>query len=233
MPVALLASCAATQTMIEHRNLESSTRLSQTVFLEPVAPSQKTIYVAIRNTSDEAIDVTRPLINSLTQKGYKVVNNPANAHYQLQANIVRVAKMSRSASSKALGGGYGSALAGAGVGGAVGALTGNTNAMIGGGLAGAAIGLAADSLVKEVNFTMVTDIQLSERVGKGVTVREHFSSSLDNGTASNTYQTSTNSSAFQRYRTRIVSDATQVNLTFAKAKPALESGLIKTVSGLF
>ena len=38
---ALLASCAATSTVIEHRNLETDTKLSQTIFLDPVAQSKK------------------------------------------------------------------------------------------------------------------------------------------------------------------------------------------------
>ena len=36
--------------------------------------------------------------------------------------------------------------------------------------------------VKAVNFTMITDLQISERVGKGA-VHEQFSASLQNGTA--------------------------------------------------
>ena len=55
--VAILTGCAATQTAIEHRNLETSTRLSETVFLNPVADGQKTIYVAVKNTSDEDMDI--------------------------------------------------------------------------------------------------------------------------------------------------------------------------------
>ncbi|HDS3856751.1 TPA: complement resistance protein TraT [Legionella pneumophila] len=229
---ALLTSCAATQTALEHGSLQTDTKLSQTVFLDPVAPSQKTIYVAIKNTSQEQLSLEKPLAHALQDKGYQVVTNPDKAHYMLQANILKVGKMSVSASQSALGGGYGSALAGAGAGAALGALSGNSNAMIGGGIAGGVIGLAADSLVKDVNYTMITDVQISERVGKGA-VKEHFNASLANGHASQTYQSIQKSSDFQRYRTRIVSNADKVNLQFAQARPALEAGLVTTLAGIF
>lgn len=39
--IVLLTSCAATQTALEHRNLEVNTKLSKTIFLDPVSPAQK------------------------------------------------------------------------------------------------------------------------------------------------------------------------------------------------
>ena len=231
--IALLASCAATQTAIEHHSLEASTQLSETVFLDPVAPSQKTIFLAVKNTAEESIDIARPLAQALSQHGYRVVSNPTAAHYMLQANILKIAKMSRSASQNALGGGYGSALAGAGAGVAVGALAGSSNSMLAGGIAGGLIGLAADSLVKDVNYTLITDVQISEKVGKGVAVHEQFNAALTNGSSSTTQQVSSKQSDYQRYRTRIVSNADRVNLSFEKARPMLEQGLVKTLAGIF
>lgn len=230
--ITLLTGCAATQTAIEHRNLESNTRLSKTIFLDPVAASQKTIFIAVKNTSEEQVDISKQLRQSLTSHGYRVVSNPNQAHYMLQANVLKIGKMSQSASETALGGGYGSALAGAGTGAAIGAF-GNANTMIAGGLAGGLVGLAADSLVKAVKYTMITDVQISERVSPGVKVHEQFNSALDNGTASGTFQTSSRQSNYQRYRTRIVSNADKVNLSFDKARPALEQGLVKTLTGIF
>jgi hypothetical protein len=227
-----LIGCAATQTALEHHSLEANTKLSKTIFLDPVAPSQKTVFVSVKNTSQEALAIERPLAQALIDQGYRVVTNPAKAHYMIQANILKVGKMSRAASENALGGGYGSALAGAATGAALGSF-GNSNTLMGGGIAGGLVGLAADSLVKDVNYTVVTDVQISERVEKGVTVHEHFNSALENGTASGTYQTSNKQSNYQRYRTRAVSNADKVNLSFKDARPALEQGLVRTLSGIF
>ena len=230
--VVTLIGCAASQTMLEHHDLVATTKLSNTIFLDPVAPAQKTVFIAVKNTSEEDFTIDRPLAQALKEHGYRVVTNPSAAHYMIQANIRKVGKMSISASQSALGGGYGSALAGATVGAALGSF-GNTNTMIGGGLAGGLVGLAADSLVKDVNYSVITDVQISERVGKGVKVHENFNSSLENGTSSTTYQTSSKSSDYQRYRTRIVSNANKVNLAFAIARPALEQGLARALAGIF
>jgi len=228
-----LASCAATGTMIEHRTLESQTRLSKTIFLDPVSPQQKTIFIAVKNTSDLEMDINHPLADALRAHGYKVMNDPSKAHYLLQANILKIGKMSVAASQNALGGGYGSALAGGVTGATIGAFSGNSTTTLAGGLAGGVIGLAADSLVKDVNYTMITDVQISERVGHGVKIKEQFDANLDNGTASTTHQSSNRQSQFERYRTRIVSNADKVNLSFAVARPALEQGLVKTLAGIF
>ena len=49
--IALLVGCAATQTAMEHHSLDVSTRQSETIFLDPVADSQKTIFIAVKNTA--------------------------------------------------------------------------------------------------------------------------------------------------------------------------------------
>lgn len=231
--IAVLTSCAATQTALEHRTLEVSTKQSETIFLDPVANNKKTVYVSVKNTSDEELNITSQLKPALIAHGYKVVNNPNSAHYLLQANILKVGKMSVAASQSALGGGYGSAIAGAVAGTALGSFTQSSSGMIAGGLAGGVIGLAADSLVKDVNYTMITDIQISERAGKGVKVNEQFKSNLKNGSSSITSQISSRNSQYQRYRTRVVSNANKVNLKFQDARAPLEQGLVKVISGIF
>jgi hypothetical protein len=231
--IAVLTGCAATQTALEHRKLEVSTKQSETLFLEPVSKADKSVYVSVKNTSDETINITPQLKEALSNQGYKVVKTPNQAHYLLQANVLKVGKMSIASSQSAVGGGYGSAVAGAVVGTAAGSLTNHTSGMIAGGLAGGVLGLAADSLIKNVNYTMITDVQISEKVARGIKVNEQFQSSLKNGSSSRTYQTSSRESSYQRYRIRIVSNANQVNLSFAQARPALEQDLVKTLAGIF
>jgi outer membrane lipoprotein SlyB len=230
--VSTLMSCAATQTALEHHSLEANTKLSKTIFLDPVSASQKTIFIAVKNTSQETVNIAKPLAASLKAEGYRVMGDPSKAHYMLQANIRKVGKMSIAASQNALGGGFGATLAGVGTGAAIGALGNQSKTMIAGGLTGGLLSMAADSLVKDVNYTMITDVQISERVGKGV-VHEQFQSQLNNGSASQTQQTSVKDSQYQRYRTRIVSNADKVNLKFADARSALEQGLVKTIAGIF
>lgn len=231
--VVMLTSCAATQTAIEHGHLQTSTKLSETIFLNPVADTQKTVFVSVKNTSDQEINLESDLKESFRTHGYRVVSSPSAAHYLLQANILKVGKMSVSASQSALGEGYGSALAGGVAGAALGSLTRNTNATIGGAVAGGLVGLAADSLVKDVNYTMITDVQISEKVARGVKVQETHRASLRQGSSSSLNQTSTVDSQYQRYRIRIVSNADKVNLAFKDAVPALKSDLVKSLVGIF
>jgi hypothetical protein len=204
--LASLTGCAATQTVIEHGKLVTNTQQSKTIFLEPVASNQKTIFVSVKNNSEEDIHFTPAPKQSLEHKGYKIFKSPTDAHYMLQANVLQVGKMSASASQSALGGGFGSAIAGASAGTAIGALASqSTTGMVAGGLSGGVIGLATDALVKDVSYTMVTDVLISEHQSKDL----------------------------KKYRTRIISNANQVNLKFNDAKPMLEKGLVKAISGIF
>ncbi|MCW8445710.1 complement resistance protein TraT [Fluoribacter gormanii] len=231
--VTVLTGCAATQTALEHGSLQVSTKQSETIFLDPVLKDQKTVYVSVKNTSDEEINIAPQLKAVLMNHDYKVVNNPSSAHYILQANVLKVGKMSVAASQSALGGGYGSVIAGAVAGTAAGSLTHTGTGMIAGGLTGGLVGLAADSLVKAVNYTMITDVQISEKVGRGTKVKERFQSHLKNGSSTIYSQTSSRDSQYQRYRTRVVSNADKVNLKFSDARFALEQGLVKVISGIF
>lgn len=226
----LLSGCAATQLALEHKNLETQSQMSETVFLDPVPVSQKTIYVSVHNTTDKAMKITSRIRKTLKAKGYRVVSNPNRAHYLLQSNILKVGKMSKSAAQSIAGSPYGSAIGGAAVGAA---MTGSGQGAVAGSVMGGLIGLAANSLVKDVNYAMVTDIQISERVKSGVRVAEDTESILNNGTATTTHQLSHRNSAFRRYRTRIVSTADKVNLKFAQAKPELEKALAQEISGIF
>lgn len=231
--IALLAGCAATQVAMEHHSLDVSTKQSETIFLDPVSAPQKTVFLSVKNTSDQTLDITPKLRTALMDHGYSVVKDAGHARYLVQANILQIGKMSVAASQTALGGGYGSALAGGIAGAAAGSFTNHTSGIIAGGLAGGVIGLAADSLVKDVNYTMITDVQISERVGRGVNVSEAFHSALKNGSASMTNQTMAKQSDYQRFRTRIVSNADKVNLKFEMARPLLEAGLVKAIAGIF
>lgn len=229
-----LIGCAATQTLIEHRNLEVSTRQSKTIFMDPIPDALKTIYIAIKNTSDQEMEIMPQLKEALHAHGYKVLSNPDGAHYILQANILKIGKMTPDAARNALSGGYGSALTGGLIGGAsAAAISNSSSGMLVGGLIGGAVGFAANSLIKEINYTLITDVQVSERLSKGVKINEEFNAKLQNGTSSSTSQNYSRQTKFQRFRTRIVSNANKVNLEFKDARGALEQGLIKTLVGIF
>lgn len=227
-----LIGCASIQTALEHKDLEVGSQQSETIFLDEVSNRQKTVHVSIKNTSDKEISITPRVIKAIKAHGYKVVRNPNQAHYLLQANILKVDKMNKAASQSALGGGYGSALSGVVSGVSLASLSSNsTNTYAGAGLVGGLVSLAADSLIKNVNFTMITDIQISERVNN--LIKEKINTNLSNGSSTKTVQDSSHNTNLQRYRTRVVSNAGKVNLKFTDARPVLEKSLSKVISGIF
>jgi len=231
----LFGGCAATQTAISKRNLDVQTKMSATVFLDPVAPELQTVYVQIRNTSDKELNLDGAIASAVSSHGYRIVTNPNDAHYMLQASVLQVGKMDPSAAQAALAGGYGGALEGGAMGVALAAASNNHNAASYGGfgLLGAVAGTIANAAVKDVTYTMITDLQISERAPKGVTVQQQTDSNMAQGTATHVTQQSSSVSQWKRYRTRIVSTAEKMNLDFKDAQPELEHGLIRSISGIF
>lgn len=232
----LLAGCAATNTALEHHNLDVQTKMSNTIFLPPAAAADKTIFVETHNTSDkQSVKIEPQLIKSLKDKGYKIVTDPQQAHYILQVNVLQIGQLSQSAAKQAAGNGFGSALVGAGTGALAGSAIsdGGTRTTITGGLIGAGATEIADHMVKDITYTMITDLQIQSKVAAGQTVKSSSRSDLSQGTSTVTHESTQSSSNYQTYRTRIVSMADKVNLKFEQAAPALTQQLANSVAGLF
>jgi hypothetical protein len=234
-----MVGCAATSTAIAKRNLDVQTRMSKTIFLDPVAPTDRRIIIQVRNTSDKPDFNVEPLIReALVARGYQVTEDPADAHYMLQANVLQVAKSDPKTSEEVLQAGFGGGLIGAVIGAVVEGSGGGTRADINqggavGGLVGAAVASVADSAIQDVTYTVITDVQVSERPADGVKITEKQSAELDQGTGSSVTQTSEQMAQWRRFQTRIVSTANKVNLSFEDASPALVQGLTQALSGLF
>ena len=159
--VALVAvsGCNAVTTAIEHRDLIVENKMTDTVFLDPVSPSQKTIYLQVRNTTDrQDFDIATDLKQALEAKGYSLVSDPARAHYLLQVNVLQVGKMEKSTMQQLFAGGFGAAsvIGATGYGAGVGAMAGGLNGLGYGALIAAPIALVADAFVKDNNFCAIT-----------------------------------------------------------------------------
>ncbi len=228
----VLSGCAATQTALAHRNLEVSSRMSETIFLDPVTERQRTIYVQVRNTSDQPLNTThiaQELSQALLAKGYQMVA-PDQAHYVLQANVLAIGKMDEAAAQSALQAGFGGALMGMTL-----ASTAHASlrAVAGGAMAGGLGEMLADTLVKNVTYSAITDIQISEAMvptANGNSVHGALESGAVKKPSSATTQ---NSGRWSHYRTRMVSTANQVNLAFDAALPQLQNQWVHALSGLF
>lgn len=230
-----LTGCGAMQTAITKRNLDVQTKMSETVFLEPVAPEERIIYFDMRNTSDRQVNVAQDIKNIFKKKGFVITNNPKKATYMLQGNVLKVAKTNAREAEDLKKSAFGSAIVGGVAAGATANAMGTTGGKTAGyALAGAALGFVADAMVEDTVFVMVTDLQIRERPLDGEIVTQTQEANLKQGSSTNTQQyTHGGNIQWKTYRTRIISTAEKMNLDFEEAQPVLEKALAKSISGIF
>ncbi len=235
--ITLLVGCGATHNAINKRTLDVQTKMSSTIFLDPVVSDKKIVFLQIRNTSDKPeFDIEPNIAFAMQEKGYKVVEAPEQAHYLLQANILQVGRSDLRAADHAINQGFGAALSGAIAGAAVGSIAtrqDNGRGAIAGGLVGSTVATVTDAMVHDVVYSVITDVQISERIANSTVVKEKTRSKLKQGERGIREITSTEKVEWKRYQTRIVSTANKVNLKFKQAAPELIKGLTRSVTGIF
>lgn len=203
----LLAACGAATTSIAKKDLKVETKMSSTVFLEPITPAEKVVYLQVRNTSAYPnLDLTGPLYSALVNKGYEVTNDSKAAHYVLQVNVLQAGELDAATRDKIVGRGFGDALMGGLAGAGVGSLvSGHSDAVVAGALVGAAIGGLASATTHDVTYSVITDVKITEKLKNRSEV----------------------------HTTRIASTANKVNLKFEQAEPELVEGLARSIAGIF
>jgi Enterobacterial TraT complement resistance protein. len=252
--VALLGACAAADVALNHSDLKVQTHMSESVFLDPVPPAARTIYVTARNTSDHPeIDLRSPLTQAVAARGYRIVDNPNAAHYMLRINILQAGEIDPRTKGEVLAAKYGEPLLGGALAAGTAATFGATNrGALGAGLAVGAASYLANQLIKDVTYSVVVDIQLSERPlsGKKVLTKSATASASGNangqalGTSAGVVtqgsanarmkvQTVDETSDFKQYQIRTVAYADQMNLKFEQAAPVLTAKLTSSISNLF
>jgi len=230
----ILSGCAATTLAISKRHLDVQTKMTATIFLDPVSPDKRVAFIQIRNTSDKPdFDIEGQVAGAIMAKGYRLTQDPDEAYYLVQVNVLQVGKIDPTAADKSFLGGYGGALDGYMLAGTASSVLGGSNRTnVGLGLLGGLLGTIANAAVKDVTYAITTDIQISERAREGVVVNENNLSELAQGTSGSKLVTSNETTKWKRYQTRIMSTANKVNLKFEAAAPFLVEGLIRSISGI-
>jgi hypothetical protein len=228
-----LVGCNTTSKMIKHGKLEVETKMSETVFLDPIDDNKKTVLLQIRNTSDKSgLEIESKIRSAIESKGYRIVNSTQSANIMIQANVLQVGKSTLENPFQALTGGYGSGLEGFATGAAIaGATGGSGRSMLGIGLITGIGNTVLDAAVEVVNFTMITDLQISEKAD-GEYVSESSDANLKQGTSGYKKSTWEKKTNWKKYQTRIMSVAKKTNLKFEEVEPKLTEGLVKSISGL-
>jgi Enterobacterial TraT complement resistance protein len=157
--------------------------------LDPVADSQKTVYVTVRNISDASqFDIKGALDQGLTNEGYRITRDPLRAHYRLRVSVRYFGENEAAdgghAQANALGAISGAAV-GVGTGAAIEKVTGSSLAAVtGGGVAGALVGLGMANATKPREWDLIADVLLEERLPKPVEVNMVSDRQTDSGTSS-------------------------------------------------
>ncbi len=235
----MLFGCAATTTLISKKDLDVQTRTSTAIFVDAVAKNKRTIYVDVRSGVMEfdRNSFKRFVIDQFSapgNSGYTIVDDPDAAQFQMNVYVLNLEKTSPTAAEAALGKGYtgGAVVAGA----ALGAMANNSNRYRGAAAGGLLLGAAdfiSGSMVKDVTFMLVADVQIKEKARKGVFVRKDSkvdSKISDAGTSRQTFSEVSNK---KEYRTRIVTTANKANLKLEEAQDTMFKKTAYAMAGFF
>lgn len=232
--ITTIASCSAIHTSVAKRDLDVQTKLSTSIFVDPVPKAQRKIYLEVRSAVMEfdrnsfRKAISKQLVNS--GNGYTLTDDPEKSQYRMSVFVRNLEKTTPEAASSALGAGF----QGAGIGAVAAAATGSSYR--GAAVAGLAVGLAstvANAFVQDVVYLLVADVQIKERAKKGVIVRRDSkvnSKISDDGATTQTYSEATN---LKEYRTRVVTTANKANLELEEAQPLMFDKTAYAMSAFF
>lgn len=260
-----LTGCMALHTSVAKGKLDVQTRMSETVYLDPVEAEFRTVFIDIRQTAAEyRLPLAADVRNLLLSRGYKLVDSPQQAQYWLQVNVRTVLKerpevvlasgeynmspeqihqllypgialpaatqQSRNAQRRASNvavyadASYGTNIDGKDIARALVVLA-----------AWAGAEYMGNQLVQDKYFTMLTDIQLAERIAPDSIgrVQEVSRQNLEQGDSGNTELLWELSTDRRKYQIKVVSFANKANLSWDDAEQPLHDGLLRSLAGIF
>lgn len=225
-----LSGCSAVYTSVAKSDLQTRTKMSKTIFLEPYKTTERIIFVQVRNGSDDpAFELETQIENRLRQRGYMITDDPELANYWLQANVRHVVRDDGQYGEEAVSKGFDGAVTGGYIGSAFGDGDGKVAAVV----AGALIGLAIEASTSDVYYTAVTDVLVSVRSKNGEVIKSKENTRVELGANGSRRTTSEGTTDMKQYQTRIVASANKVNLEYEEAAYSLRNGLVSSISGIF
>lgn len=216
-------SCETINTVVKRKSLEINTYMNKTIYLEP--SNDRTVYIQIKNTSNKNLNKLQGKIFSLLQeKGYKITFFPENAHYWIQANILRIEKTDTKTRKNLLHNCFEKNLD---------ISTNNVHfCKIEEPYYFNTIDDISSAFIEDTNFIIVTDIQISERVKKSG-IKVFSQSTFSQGTNGKRVETSNEINNRRHYQTRILSYASQVNLDFYQIQEKITNQIAHSISEVF
>ncbi len=236
--ISLLGGCAATQVAISKKDLDVQSRTSSAIFVDPVKRDQRTVYLDVKSG---VMEFDRRRFKQFVAQqfseldsGYRLVDDPDAAQFQMVAYVLNLEKTSPSAAEAALGRGYsgGAIAAGAAVG-AVANGSNHYNGAVAGGIIGGAAELISGALVKDVTYMLVCDVQIKEQAKNGAIVRKDTQVDTKVSDKGSSRQTVSELSTRKEYRTRIVTTANKANLKLEEADEQMFKKTAYAMAGFF
>jgi hypothetical protein len=243
--LATLSGCFAARTAIVKKDLQVKTKMSETIFLDPVAQEKKIIYLQVRNTTGiDALSVENQIKALIEKNGYRVTPDPVKASFILQANVLQAGKNESEAS---LLQNFGDAAVPAIIGGVIGRNTGGKTGAIIGATVGAAAGFVGSSLMEDTTYSITADLEIRQKTSSAVKISkakgddanededEHEDKKTKKHKKINKENKSNNidENGRKKYTTRLIVYANKANLKYNEAEPELIRYLVNSIAGMF
>jgi hypothetical protein len=231
-----MSGCAGVQTAIEHSNPEVVTSTSDALFLDVF--ESKNIFVKYRNASGyDAMDkVLDEVAKQLKEKGHNIVTDHEKADIIISATTLDADKVDKAA-SELKGNSNAGMVAGAAAGYTAGIQKGDPLAAVIGGIGGAAAGGLAEatvnSLVKVGTISMVTDVQVAEKVEGGVKTKTKSVIGQGGGSGdSQVKQVKEGTSEYMKYRMQAVTRVKQTNIEWKEVSDLFVDEVSRVIGGI-
>lgn len=230
----ITSGCGHVITAIEHSDMQTKVKMSNTIFLDPVVKAKnRTVYVSVSNTSDmQEVDtglLQNLLLSKLAAKGYRSVDDPTQAGYIIQVNVLYMDYVRQTGTREG-------ALTGALAAGGLGAIIGqskDTSIALGliGGLVGGVGGALIGKAIKVETYAGSIDVQIQEKTERPVV--GHVVTNVAQGTSTNIQTRQEVSTNRQIYRTQIAATAQQTNIDRHEAAKVIMDKLSTQIAQIF
>lgn len=209
----MMTACTMTNIPTAHPTLAAQ---SLSDHISPELAAGKTVYVEVRNASGKrGFPIEQPLDTAIVAHGYQIATHSGAAKLTLQVNILHVQKGALAAGPQRT---LDEAVGGLGAKGVTGVMGGVADFM-------------DSAAAKGVTFTVVADVQVSERTNATAHAASDQSSAAGSSGAVHLSHDATSHAT--PYRVRFVCSATKVGLAWAEAQPTLIHTLGRAISDVF
>ena len=189
-------------------DMQTKVKMTKSVFLHPSQDKNKTIYISVKQITEDKLDLMPLLRENLTQKGYEIVENAESAEYVLFVNVLFANNLKEAnAVTTGVASGVTSGIIAAGSGSSTknSLLVGATMALAGGIVAGA---------MEDETYRAVVDVVIDERSQESEqdTIMGH---------------------GYKEHTTRVLAEAIQTDLKLKKALLVLREKVAKQITNIF